>query len=248
MLIELLSMANYGNYNIKLAHILGLEASIYLNELMNINEKALRKKKLTDNAFVIDRDYIESRTTLNPTKQQELESTLIKLGILEIVEEANNINLNISALTAILAAPEEDLKSIEKIVKKTKSSSSKTTKQQQCIQALKQNIVTTNDELVSAYHEWIEAVVAKNNWMAKKAVVNGQQLVDDFSQRNLDIALKLLDIATTNGWADMSWAINSFKRNYNISYQISTPSRPVSMKEPKETPAPTKVRLSQEVF
>lgn len=248
MLIELLSMANYGNYNIKLAHILGLEAAIYLNELMNINEKALRKNKLSDNIFVIDRNYIESRTTLSPTKQQELESTLIKLGILEIVEIANNINLNISALTAILAAPEEDLKSIEKIVKKTKSSNNKTTKQQQCIQALKQNIVTTNDELVNAYHEWIEAVVAKNNWMSKKAVVNGQQLVDDFSQRNLDIALKLLDIATTNGWADMSWAINSFKRNYNISYQVSSPSSPPNTHVVSDPLTATKVRLSQEVF
>jgi hypothetical protein len=38
MLIELLSMSNYGNYNIKVAHILGLEAAIYLNELLNIKD------------------------------------------------------------------------------------------------------------------------------------------------------------------------------------------------------------------
>ena len=98
MLIELLSMSNYGNYNIKLASILGLETAVYLNELMNINEKALKKKKITDNSFIIDRKYIESRTTLNPEKQQELEINLIKLGILER-NDADTINLNISSLT-----------------------------------------------------------------------------------------------------------------------------------------------------
>lgn len=249
MLIELLSMSNYGNYNIKLASILGLETAVYLNELMNINEKALRKKKLTDNSFIIDRNYIESRTTLTPEKQQELEINLIKLGILER-NDADNINLNISSLTSILAAPDEDLKAMVKIVKKTKTTTSKTKKQEAIVEALKAAIVTTNEELVKSYGEWIDAVVAKNNWMSKKAVVSAQNLIDEFSDRNLDVALKVIEIATINGYADMSWAINSYKRNYNVAYQevagfYSNPS-PTVQTSPT-TPKP-KVRLSEEVF
>ena len=121
MLIELLSMSNYGNYNIKVAQILGLETAVYLNELMNINEKAVRKKKIDDNIFIVDRQYIQSRTTIEPLRQEELETNLIKLGILEKTDKSNNINLNITALTSILAAPEEDLKGIAKIAKKTKN-------------------------------------------------------------------------------------------------------------------------------
>lgn len=249
MLIELLSMSNYGNYNIKVAQILGLETAVYLNELMNINEKAVRKNKITDNCFIIDRKYIESRTTLNTERQQELEVNLIKLGILEHSSN-DNINLNITALTSILAAPDEDLKAITKIAKKTKAANSKTAKQEAIINSLKGSIVTTNEELINAYGEWIEAVVAKVNWMSKKAVTSAQAVIDEFSNRNLDVALKVLEIATINGYADMTWAIKSYKRNYNVSYQevagfYSTPS--TSTTSSTSTPKP-KVRLSEEVF
>jgi hypothetical protein len=51
VLIELLSTSNYVSYNIKLAELLGLHAAIYISELMNINDKAIRKNKLNDNYF-----------------------------------------------------------------------------------------------------------------------------------------------------------------------------------------------------
>ncbi len=249
MLIELLSMSNYGNYNIKVAQILGLETAVYLNELMNINEKAVRKKKIDDNIFIVDREYIQSRTTIEPIKQEELETNLIKLGILEKTEKSNNINLNITALTSILAAPEEDLKGIAKIAKKTKNSTSKSTKTEQIVNSLKGNIVTTNEELNNAYSEWIEAVVAKVNWMSKKAVVAGQQQIDEFANRNLDVALKVIEIATINGYADMSWAINSYKRNYSVPYQVN-PMTTAPMSESSNTSngSKPKVRLGTEVF
>jgi hypothetical protein len=249
MLIELLSMSNYGNYNIKVAQILGLETAVYLNELMNINEKAVRKKKIDDNIFIVDRQYIQSRTTIEPLRQEELETNLIKLGILEKTDKSNNINLNITALTSILAAPEEDLKGIAKIAKKTKNSTSKSTKTEQIVNSLKGNIVTTNEELNNAYSEWIEAVVAKVNWMSKKAVVAGQQQIDEFANRNLDVALKVIEIATINGYADMSWAINSYKRNYSVPYQV-TPTILSSSNESSNTSTgqKPKLRLSTEVF
>ena len=51
LLIDLLSTSNYVSYNIKLAELLGLHASIYISELMNINDKSIRKNKITDNYF-----------------------------------------------------------------------------------------------------------------------------------------------------------------------------------------------------
>ena len=58
MLLDLLSLDNYVSYNIKVAEILGLHAAIYLSELMNINDKAIRKSKTKDNFFTVDRKYI----------------------------------------------------------------------------------------------------------------------------------------------------------------------------------------------
>ena len=171
MLIELLSMSNYGNYNIKLANILGLESAVYINELMNINEKAVRKNRVEDNFFTLDREYIMSRTTLSIETQLELDDKLMKLGILERLE-SNIVSINITVLTSILMDPSEEL--MKTITKVTKSKTSKRTKGQAICDNLKANIVTTNEELIAAYNEWIDAVYAKDGWMSKKAVVCAQ--------------------------------------------------------------------------
>ena len=76
MLINFLSTDNYNSFNIELAHLIGLQEAIYLNELININQKAVRKNKIEDNYFLVDRKYIESRTTLNIDEQREIDQAL----------------------------------------------------------------------------------------------------------------------------------------------------------------------------
>ena len=73
MLIELLSTSNYVSYNTKLAQLLGLHASIYLSELMSINDKAIRKDKTSESSFVLDREYMTKRTTFDIEEQLEIE-------------------------------------------------------------------------------------------------------------------------------------------------------------------------------
>ena len=121
-------MSNYGHFNIKLAQIIGLEASVYLCELMNITEKAIRKNKLDDNFFTLDRDYIQSRTTLDAKKQEELDGFLIRLGVLEVSELNKDIlSLNVGALTNLVTAPDKDMM---KEVKFCKNQNAKLTKKQ----------------------------------------------------------------------------------------------------------------------
>ena len=239
MLIELLSLSNYVSYNIKVAQILGLEAAIYINEITNINEKALRKNKLDENFFTIDREYIFNRTTLTPEKQKEIEKNLLKIGILEKAENnPDTILLNITVLTSILMSPDETL--IKNISKLAQAKPTKATKAQAIIENLKTNIITTNEELIEAYSEWIDSVYTKQGWMSKKAVICAQQVVDEFSNRNLDVALKVIEIATINGYRDMTWAVNSYKKDYNVSYRItSAPSTPTTFMIPQ---------VSDEVF
>ena len=244
MLIELLSMSNYGNYNIKLANILGLESAVYINELLNINEKALRKNKISDNFFTLDREYIKSRTTLSLETQLELDDKLMRLGILEHSDE-NTISINITVMTSILMDPSEEL--MKTITKVTKSKSGKRTKGQAICDNLKSNIVTSNEELIAAYSEWIDAVYAKDGWMSKKAVVCAQQTIDEFANRNLDVALEVLKIATINGYRDINYAINNFKKMYNVSYKI-TPPPPIKAESPSDNNMRNTKRLSPEIF
>lgn len=149
-----------------------------------------------------------------------MEENLLSLGILEKIKgNDNDLSLNVTALTSILMSQDEKLlKDISKIVKA--KSSPKRTKSQVIRDNLKENIVTTNEELREAYSEWVDSVYAKDGWMSKKAVVSAQAIIDEFSQHDLDIALKVLDIATINGYRDMSWAVNTYKKDYNIQYHI----------------------------
>lgn len=220
MIIDLLSTDNYVSYNIQLAHLIGLEHAIYLSELIRVNAKAIRKSKLTNGYITVDRDYIFNRTTLKPDRQQELDEDLAKLGILEI--EFNNrcmLILHIEVITTLLLDDSEELKAdISKVVKKK---ANKKTKDEAIKDALKDNIVTDNAELKQAYCDWIDSVFAKQGWMSKKAVVTAQNEIDKFTNRNLDLALKILEIASISGYRDITWAINSYNKNYNVSYKIA---------------------------
>lgn len=238
MLIDLLSMSNYVNYNVKVAQILGLDAAIYVSELLNINDKALHKNKVKGEYFTIDRMYIQSRTTFDETTQLSIEDKLVKLGI--VVKDAkapNDISLNITALTSIMMSPDETLlKDISKIVKS--KSSPKRTKAEAIKDTLKENITTTNEELRAAYSDWIDSVFAKDGWMSKKAVVSAQGVVDDFSKFDLDVALKVVEIAAINGYRDMSWAVNTYKKDYTVQYRM----------KPVHAMTAEQVQLSDEKF
>ena len=239
MLIELLSTSNYVSYNIKLAELLGLHAAIYISELMNITDKAIRKSKLNDNYFKLKREYITSRTTLDEKEQLDIEQNLVKLGILEKGDTEDDLSLNLTTLTTLLMSTDEQLIDNVKKLTKMRNKVPKATKAEKIKEELKTNIVTDNPELRDAYGEWIDAVYAKQGWMSKKAVMAAQNVVDTFSNRNLDIALKLLEIASINGYRDLEWAVNVYKRQHIVTYKVA-PTNP--------QPAMRSTELSSEVF
>ncbi len=245
MLIDLLGMDNYISFNIKLAEILGLHAAIYLSELMNINEKAVRKSKVDNNFFIIDRSYITRRTTLDRTEQLKIDKELCDLGILKINEANHNtIQLNLSVLISLLSGENEEvIKNLKETVKKSKTRKEGTKEQQAC-ESMKALIETDNPELYEAYCDWIDSVYAKLHWMSKKAVLFGQQLVDETSNRDLDVALKIIELATVNGYKDMTWAVKLYKDNYEPSYRVVNNSK-ISYTISDKT---TKPELSDEVF
>lgn len=239
MLIDLLSTNNYVSYNIKLAELLGLHAAIYISELMNINDKAIRKNKITDNYFKLKRDYITSRTTLDEKEQLEIEKNLLKLGILQKGEDENDLCLNITTLTTIMMSTDEQLIEDVKKVTKSKKRKSKSTKAEAIKTNLKVYITTTNDELRTAYENWIDAVYDKDGFMSKVCVTSAQETVDKFSNRNLDVALEILKIASTHCYRDIQWAINVYNKQYTANYRVQPTTRNVPIRN---------TELSSEVF
>ena len=233
MLFDLLSTDMYVSYNVKLAHILDLTSAVYISELININRKAIAKNKLKENGFFkIDRNYIETRTTLKKEDQKSIDNRLKTINIIDVGESSDLLKLNIDVLTSIVLGKQEIVSEVVQPAKRGRPS-----KQEIVMKALKANIETTNIELKQAYEDWIDAVCAKQGWMTKVHVLEGQKVMDQYNkEKDLDLALYILKIATLGGYRDMTWAINEYekksKNNSNIGVGV-IPQINVPVKKPK---------------
>ena len=235
----MMSTSNYVSYNIKLAELLGLHTAIYISELMNIHVKAYNKDKLDNDHFRLVRSYMTARTTIDEAEQLDIEEYLIKLGILEKGEESDVMSLNITNLTAIMMSPDEQLIDKAKKRRKRATSATKATKDDKIKSNLKGNLRVQNPELREAYEGWIDTIYDKQGWMSVKCVTVAETTIDSFSNRNLDVALKLLEIASVHGYRDIQWAINKYNQEFKVSYSTSPEVRKV---------VTNNSQLSEEVF
>lgn len=211
MLVELLSQSNYQSFNIKIAHLLGLESSIYLSALIDINEKAYRKNKIIeDGFFTIDRNYIEQRTTLNKTRQYKIEKELCRVGILQLSNEY--IKINIEILTSLVL---EENENIRKDLSSFRKAATAKSKGDYILNSVKGNIdQTLPEELQLAYSNWLDSVYAKFNFINKQTLFNAQTEVNAAANHDLDAAINIVNIAAANGWKDMRWAVKVYKERY----------------------------------
>lgn len=233
MLLDLLSTSNNICFNSKIASMVGLKPAIYISEVLNIYDKATRKNVLAENKYcTLDRSYIERRTTLSKDEQMESEKVLSDLNILEKNKDGS-VYLNVKSIIALMSANEEIVSAVEK-----KSKATRKTRRQSQFDALKSYIICDNEELKSAYCDWIDAVGANpKGFLSKRSIEIFQKNIDDFSNHNLDVALKLIEIAIVGGFRDASWAIESYRRQFGVSYRL-----------PESSQITSKDQLSEVIF
>lgn len=224
MLLELLSTSNYISFNIKLAHIIGLEGAVYVSEVLNINDKAVRKKKTTNGKyFTVDREYLEKRTTIPEKRQEEIEKALLGIDLLEKVSgEKDTLCLNLDTLMGLISEKDERL--LKSISYNANPDNKKKKKQEQTFDQMMSYVVTDNAELRTAYGNWIQALLDNKKPVTSVGMATAQKRVDEYSKRNLDVALKLLEIATIRCYVDMGWAINAFEKEMKPQLQIVAPT------------------------
>lgn len=169
---------------------------------------------------------------MDEKEQLEIDSKLSQLEIVHIGTNKDQISIDIGRLASIFQDPsKETIKKIKHI-----TSIPKKTKKDAITESLKNNIYSTNDEMRVCYCEWIDSVMDKGGWMSKESVMSAQSVVDDFAKGNLDLALKIIKIATANGYRDMTWAINLFNTNYKKNfYEQQQKLHPVDLFTERET-------------
>jgi hypothetical protein len=220
MLIDLLATDNLTSYNTKVARVLGLHTAVYIAELMNISAKASQKAKLVeDKYFILDRKYITKRTTLEFEEQFAIDSKLMQLNIIQKpAGDVDTIYFDVNKLAEILSTDDEQ--TLAKVAKKAKVTTTSVPGVRQSARKkqfddLKQYITVGNEELKQAFEDWIDGVYNNpKGFLSKKAVSLFQRDVDTFANGDLDVALKVLEIATVGGYREASWAIEKFNKDY----------------------------------
>ena len=117
----------------------------------------------------------------------------------------------------------------------------KQTKKEKLAVELKEAIKATNSELRTALEGWVDACQQdlKGKGLTAYKVRVFEKAVDDFAKGDLDLALKIVEIAAMHNYIEIQWAINTFNKSYSQQfYQRNIPTN-TSVRN---------VRVSDEVF
>lgn len=241
MLLDLLSSDNYVSYNVKVAQIMGLDVAVYLAELININHKAINKQKIDNNCFTVNRQYVENRTTLTLEQQIVCDKKLLDAGIIgKNVDKSDEMYIDANALLNLIAAG--DAKLLDKVTKITRladvGKNGKLTKREMEARTCKSAITTTEKELKNALTQWVDAVYARpGGFLTKRAVEIFERDLYQYTNGDLDLALKLVDIATVGGYRDFNWTKDDFEKNYAATFrrQYAPMNAPISRRRSSDT-------------
>lgn len=221
MLVDVLSSDNYLYVNVGAIKILGLNNAIYCSELLRIYRKASRKNRIDANGFFkVDRTYLKSRTSLTTSEQIECENNLSKVKLIEISKESlDTIKFDDKMYMSIVS--QEDAKfltDISKKLKTKKSSADREVKKERIITALKNNITLMDDDIHLALENWIDVMFANPKVvMTKATVAEFENALVDYCKTDKQKTLRLIEIATSQGWKNCLWAIKTYEQEQTIS-------------------------------
>ncbi len=215
MLIDLLNSQNYIMVNMDAIQIFGLNTAVYCAELLNVYKKAVIKKKLYEgNFFKVDRDFIESRTSISIKEQLKCDANLVKVNMIKVSEENPDIiHFDVEVFASLLSS--EDVKLLSKVSEKVKTSTPAGTKKAQkdrVIVALKESIDCRTPEVLFALRNWIDSIFASGKGMSKAQVALFKDKIDDYCNGDLQKALDIINLATIHSYIDCQWAINLYER------------------------------------
>ena len=210
--------------NKRLIKLTSFEVAAYWAELQSILKQVVKKQTADEQGFfTLDREYVERETTLTLNKQIKCEDKLIELGVLaKDPENPNRITISVSNMIEIIT--DEDTKKLKKATKAAKEEA-KAAKTEGIKQNMKRFIIEQDQELRSAYEQWIDGMVDAANCKFTKAVVQLFEKTVTAYTTDKATRLKIIEIATINSYRDANWALNKLDTE---SRRVGTRINPVS--------------------
>jgi len=219
MLIDIVSDDSYKRFNIKSAEIFGLKGAVYIERLLCIIRKAVRKGKINDGFIKVDRKYIVEETTLSKDEQYDLDSKLEQFNLIE-KEDKDTLRLDISLYMSILNGELFELSDISDKFRSRKDK--KNVKINVIIENLKNSITYTIIEMKSAMENYIESIVNSGKSLTTQSLLLFQQDLDNYSNGDISIALEIIKLATIYNYVICYWAISVYERQHNVKSDVRT--------------------------
>ena len=192
--------------NKRLVKLAGFEVAAYWAELQSILKQVVKKQTADEQGFfTLDRDYVESETTLTVTKQLKCEEKLISLGaLIKDPENPNRLCISVHGMVEVIT--NEDTTKLKKTGKT--SADAKAAKIAGIKATMKKAIFETDVDLRAAYERWVDGMVDAANCKFTKAVVQlFEQTVTNYTPDKAK-RLRIIEIATVNSYKDAEWAIS----------------------------------------
>ena len=231
MLIDLMSPYKNQTFNIKLAHIVGLNTAVYWGELMNIYARVIDKKleeTVQNNGyFDLDREYITKRTTLSIEDQLLCDKALLQAGIVDYDgKNVNRIRIDLGKMKEIIE--QDDPKELAKLERtlKVKAMDAAQAKRIGSAQNFKNMIVESDPDLYEAYCVWVDTIIMdKKDFLNRTIVETFIRTVREFTDSKA-LQLKVIETATISGWKNATWACDSVKKTSgNSGTRIGVPQK-----------------------
>ena len=247
MLIDLLNSSNYIMINRDAIRVFGLNTAVYCSELSNIYKKAVEKKKLYDGQyFKVDRNYIEKQTSIPVEEQLKCDLNLVKVNVIKISEnDPDIIYIDIEVYASILSS--EDVKLLDTVSAKVKAKNvkgSKASQRERIIVNLKSSIECKTVPVLVALRDWIDSVMSDpKKYLSVQQVSLFKEKLDEYCNGDLQMALKLIEIATIHQYVDCQWAINAYEKDKQIQSSIQKSNAAIRKTSQIQTTA-----LAEEAF
>ena len=95
-------------------------------------------------------------------------------------------------------------------------------KKESKINSLLNLLSSNNEELREAYRNWLTVLYERFGFLTSDVVLDAENKIDKYSQRDLDIALDVLSVATSKAYKDVYWAIKLYDEQKKSSDNVKT--------------------------
>lgn len=215
MIADALNRDNYVEFNLPLAHKIGVLESIYLGELIRISGKALRKNKLIEDYFTVDREYLYSRTVCPIPDQKKMEKKLSTYGLIKCHPHLpDTMQINLKVYTSLMCMEELEMSVVVDLPygKATQKKTAKRTRKQKIDEALA-GIPECDDAVRDAVTRWVTYVFKDGKSVTDLAVGRTVEAVRLASGGNIDVMVATFDEAAEKAWKNKESVLDLCKKH-----------------------------------